>query len=86
MVELFKAPVEFLLFGNDSRGENLIDLRVESPQLIGGHLLRLRSVITNFQSPAPRLGRAAANSVVKARTLTLIQMIALLAGPTALPS
>ncbi|WP_456654333.1 hypothetical protein [Bradyrhizobium ottawaense] len=86
MVELFESPVEFLLFGNDPRRENLIDVRVESPQLIGGHLLKLRSVITNFQCPTPRLGRVAANSVVKARTLTLIQMIALMAGPTALPS
>lgn len=86
MVELLESPVEFLLFGNDPRGENLIDVRVESPQLIGGHLLKLRSAITNVQSPAPRLGRVAAKSVFKARTLTPIQMIALLAGPTALPS
>lgn len=86
MVELFESPVEFLLFGNDPRGENLIDVRVESPQLIDGHLFKLRSVITNVQSPAPRLGRVAAKSVVKTQTLAPIQMIALPAGPTALPS
>lgn len=56
MVELFESPVEFLLFGNDPRGENLIDNRVESPQLVDGHLLKLRSVITNVQSPAPGWG------------------------------
>ena len=73
MVELFESPVEFLLFGNDPRRENLIDVRVESPQLIEGHLLKLWLVITNVHSPAPRLGRVAAKSVLKARTLTLIR-------------
>lgn len=53
MVELFESPVEFLPFGNDPCGENLIDVRVESPQFIEGHLLKLRSVITNAKVRPP---------------------------------
>jgi len=38
---LFEAPFEFFLFNNDPRGENLIDVRVEGPQLIDGQLRKL---------------------------------------------
>lgn len=55
-MELLESPVEVLFLGNDPRGENLIDVRVESPQLIEGHLLKLRLVITNVHSPAPGWG------------------------------
>jgi hypothetical protein len=80
LTEFFKPPFEFFLFGNQPRGENLIDVLVEGPQLVDGHLLKLLPAFTNVQSPAPHESRRVAAN------LTPGQVIAVLAGPTRLPS
>ncbi|MFK4507186.1 hypothetical protein [Bradyrhizobium daqingense] len=58
--ELIEAPFKFFLLGNNPRGQNLIDVREQGPQLINGHVLKLM-VITNAQNPA-WVGAAAAKS------------------------
>jgi hypothetical protein len=47
---LFKPLFKFVLFCNQPRGEDPIDLRVEGPQLIDGHRLKVLSV---HDSPCP---------------------------------
>lgn len=49
-MELLKPPRALLLFGNYPCSENLIDLCVESPQLIDGYVLKLLSVHDSTQS------------------------------------
>jgi hypothetical protein len=52
--KLGKPPFEYLLFGNYPRGENLIDVCVEGPQLIDGHVLKLLSLHDFHPASAPQ--------------------------------
>ena len=59
--KLGKPPFEDLLFGNYPCGENLIDVCVEGPQLIDGHVLKLLS-LHDFHPAPPKFGSVDAGS------------------------